>query len=97
MIDTAAQASRDRRLLGVNILFVSVQYRADARQGFYRTYAEGNRTEERAIVYVVESAFHEMMLQVRPWCSTEWDAALQNDLVNIPCPKLLPTAGHGCD
>ena len=42
----------------------SVQYRADARQGFYRTYAEGNRTEERPIVYVVESAFHEMMLQV---------------------------------
>ena len=40
-----------------------VQYRADARQGFYRTHAEGNRTEERAIVYVVESAFHEMMLQ----------------------------------
>ncbi len=42
----------------------SLQYRADARQGFYRTYAEDNRTEERAIVYVVESAFHEMMLQV---------------------------------
>ena len=48
-----------------NMTVSSVQYRADARQGFYRTYAEGNRTEERPIVYVVESAFHEMMLQAR--------------------------------
>ena len=55
------------------LLFVTVtvsvhcaQYRGDARQGFYRRYSEGNRTQERSTVYelyTVESAFHEMMLQ----------------------------------
>lgn len=43
-----------------------MQYRGDGSQGFYRQYGEGNFTEIRSIVYVVESAFHEMMLQVIP-------------------------------
>ncbi len=67
-----------------------MQYRADARQGFYRTHAEGNRTEERPIVYVVESAFHEMMLQARTWRSTDRDPAPRSDPLKPPCPWLLP-------
>ena len=41
------------------------QYRVDGGAGFWRHFDENNQTQTRDVVYLVESVFHEMMLQAR--------------------------------
>ncbi len=45
----------------VNLL---AQYRVDGGAGFWRHFDVNNQTQTRDVVYLVESVFHEMMLQV---------------------------------
>ena len=44
--------------------FVIMQYRVDGGAGFWRNFDVNNQTQTRDVVYLVESVFHEMMLQV---------------------------------
>lgn len=40
------------------------QYRVDGGAGFWRNFDINNQTQTRDVVYLVESVFHEMLLQV---------------------------------
>ena len=44
---------------------IAMQYRVDGGAGFWRNFGIDNQTQTRDVVYLVESVFHEMMLQVR--------------------------------
>ena len=48
-----------------------MQYRGDARLGFYRRWTEaaGNATIDADSMYLIETLLHEHMLQVNPWTS----------------------------
>jgi hypothetical protein len=50
---------------------VPMQYRGDARLGFYRRWTEaaGNATIDADSMYLIETLLHEHMLQVNPWTS----------------------------
>jgi hypothetical protein len=45
-----------------------LQYRNDAGYGFWRSFNETNGSRDMKSLYLVETAVHEMMLQVRAPC-----------------------------
>ena len=53
-------------------MILLAQYRVDGGAGFWRNFDINNQTQTRDVVYLVESVFHEMMLQVLQQATVRW-------------------------
>ena len=66
------------------------QYRVDGGAGFWRHFDINNQTQTRDVVYLVESVFHEMLLQVITACCSTlvWWQRLSTGLTTaLPQPE----------
>ena len=60
-----------------------LQYRNDASYGFWRRFNARNDSHVLKTLYMVETAVHEMMLQVRPGLTVLFHILCCTDLGNV--------------